>query len=163
MYEYNQYYFCIWLLVNRTCIMNYSISYINTLTHMHFLTIPIKGPEKKNRIPDEETNWCTAFHEAGHTLVGFYTKDATPLHKVTIMPRGQSLGHVCISLLGTACFTSKQNEKNHTKKRRTKPSCSGPIPAQKLRVHSVPRVVFSHLMPNMDFYYFHNSRWEKIH
>ncbi len=39
----------------------------------------------------------TAFHEAGHTLVAFYTKDATPLHKVTIVPRGMSLGHVCFN------------------------------------------------------------------
>jgi len=53
----------------------------------------IMGPEKKNRIPDEETNMMTSFHEAGHTLVAYYTKGATPLHKVTIMPRGQSLGH----------------------------------------------------------------------
>ncbi|KAK3737566.1 hypothetical protein RRG08_062193 [Elysia crispata] len=53
----------------------------------------IMGPERKHRIPDEETNWLTAYHEAGHTLVAFFTKDATPLHKVTIIPRGQSLGH----------------------------------------------------------------------
>ena len=37
---------------------------------------------------------CTAYHEAGHTLVAYFTKDATPLHKVTIVPRGTSLGHV---------------------------------------------------------------------
>ncbi|GFO17519.1 ATP-dependent Zinc metalloprotease yme1l1, partial [Plakobranchus ocellatus] len=50
-------------------------------------------PERKNRIPDEEQNWLTAYHESGHTLVAYFTKDATPLHKVTIIPRGQSLGH----------------------------------------------------------------------
>ena len=59
------------------------------------------GPERKHRIPDEETNWVTAFHEAGHTLVAYYTKDATPLHKVTIIPRGQSLGHVSIQVIRT--------------------------------------------------------------
>ncbi|GFS19419.1 ATP-dependent zinc metalloprotease YME1 [Elysia marginata] len=53
----------------------------------------IMGPERKHRIPDDDTNWLTAYHEAGHTLVAYYTKDATPLHKVTIIPRGQSLGH----------------------------------------------------------------------
>lgn len=58
----------------------------------------IAGPERKHRIPDEETNLITAYHEAGHTLVAYYTKDATPLHKVTIVPRGQSLGHVCYTL-----------------------------------------------------------------
>ena len=52
------------------------------------------GPARKNKIDDLETNWCTAYHEAGHTLVAYFTKDARPLHKVTILPRGQSLGHV---------------------------------------------------------------------
>ncbi|XP_005108937.1 ATP-dependent zinc metalloprotease YME1L isoform X2 [Aplysia californica] len=65
-----------------------------TMSHLeHSRDKIIMGPERKHRIPDEETNWITAFHEAGHTLVAFYTKDATPLHKVTIIPRGQSLGH----------------------------------------------------------------------
>ncbi|KAK6624075.1 ATP-dependent zinc metalloprotease yme1l [Polyplax serrata] len=53
----------------------------------------LMGPERKSRIPDEEANLITAYHEGGHTIVGFYTKDAHPLHKVTIMPRGPSLGH----------------------------------------------------------------------
>ncbi|CAH1773549.1 unnamed protein product [Owenia fusiformis] len=53
----------------------------------------LMGPAKKNRIPDEETNWMTAYHEAGHVLVAHYTKNSTPLHKVTIIPRGMSLGH----------------------------------------------------------------------
>lgn len=53
----------------------------------------LMGPERKSRIPDEEANQITAFHEGGHALVAFYTKDAHPLHKVTIIPRGPSLGH----------------------------------------------------------------------
>lgn len=51
------------------------------------------GPERKSRLPDEEANKITAYHEAGHTIVGFYTQDANPVHKVTIMPRGPALGH----------------------------------------------------------------------
>ncbi|XP_063707797.1 ATP-dependent zinc metalloprotease YME1L [Culicoides brevitarsis] len=51
------------------------------------------GPERKTRVPDEEVNRITAYHEAGHALVSFYTKESHPLHKVTIMPRGPSLGH----------------------------------------------------------------------
>lgn len=53
----------------------------------------LMGPEKRSRIPDEEANKITAYHEAGHVLVAYYTKDSHPLHKVTIIPRGSSLGH----------------------------------------------------------------------
>ncbi|KAI1729230.1 peptidase family m41 domain-containing protein [Ditylenchus destructor] len=54
----------------------------------------LMGPARKQgRFPDEETNRNTAFHEAGHTLVAYFTKNATPLHKVTIIPRGPSMGH----------------------------------------------------------------------
>ncbi|KAI1289501.1 ATP-dependent zinc metalloprotease YME1 -like protein [Halotydeus destructor] len=62
----------------------------------------IMGPERKSRLPDEESNRITAYHEAGHTLVALKTKDATPLHKVTIVSRGQSLGH-------TAFVPDKEN------------------------------------------------------
>ncbi|EFA06331.1 ATP-dependent zinc metalloprotease YME1L [Tribolium castaneum] len=53
----------------------------------------LMGPERKSRIPDEEANLITAYHEGGHAIVAFYTRDSHPLHKVTIIPRGPSLGH----------------------------------------------------------------------
>ncbi|CAG0887487.1 unnamed protein product [Cyprideis torosa] len=53
----------------------------------------LMGPARKMRLPDEEANLVTAFHEGGHAVVAFYTQDAQALHKVTIIPRGQSLGH----------------------------------------------------------------------
>ncbi|XP_048487044.1 ATP-dependent zinc metalloprotease YME1L isoform X2 [Plutella xylostella] len=53
----------------------------------------LMGPERRARLPDEEANAITAYHEAGHAAVAYYTKDSHPLHKVTIMPRGSSLGH----------------------------------------------------------------------
>ena len=52
------------------------------------------GPAKKYKLVDKDTNRVTAYHEAGHTLVAYFTQDVTPLHKVTIIPRGMSLGHV---------------------------------------------------------------------
>ena len=42
----------------------------------------------KSRIADEECNRNTAYHEAGHVLVAYFTKDSDSLHKVTILPRG---------------------------------------------------------------------------
>ncbi|OQR79316.1 ATP-dependent zinc metalloprotease YME1-like [Tropilaelaps mercedesae] len=53
----------------------------------------LMGPERRSRIPDEEANLITAYHEGGHALVSFYSKHHSPLHKVTIIPRGPSLGH----------------------------------------------------------------------
>ncbi|XP_049882608.1 ATP-dependent zinc metalloprotease YME1L isoform X2 [Pectinophora gossypiella] len=53
----------------------------------------LMGPERRSRLPDEEANIITAYHEGGHAVVAYYTKDSHPLHKVTIIPRGPSLGH----------------------------------------------------------------------
>jgi cell division protease FtsH len=50
------------------------------------------GPERKSRIMKEDSRRMTAFHEAGHAVVGSYLKHADPLHKVSIIPRGRALG-----------------------------------------------------------------------
>lgn len=50
------------------------------------------GAERRSAVIQEKDKIMTAYHEAGHALVGLFTKGATPLYKVTIMPRGQSLG-----------------------------------------------------------------------
>ncbi|KRZ18141.1 ATP-dependent zinc metalloprotease YME1 -like protein, partial [Trichinella zimbabwensis] len=52
----------------------------------------LMGPPRKNYIPDEKDNLVTAYHEAGHALVSYFTKHATPVHRITILPRGSSLG-----------------------------------------------------------------------
>lgn len=52
----------------------------------------LMGPEKKKRIPDKDVNRYIAYHEAGHTLVAYFSEHADPVHKVTIIPRGDSLG-----------------------------------------------------------------------
>jgi cell division protease FtsH len=46
------------------------------------------GRAKKSRVIDQQEREITAFHEAGHTLVQSLLKDADPLHKVSIIPRG---------------------------------------------------------------------------
>jgi cell division protease FtsH len=51
----------------------------------------LMGAERKLFLSDEERR-LTAFHEAGHTLVARLTPGSDPIHKVTIIPRGQALG-----------------------------------------------------------------------
>ena len=50
------------------------------------------GAEKKSMFVTEHEKLMTAYHEAGHALVVMKTEGANQLHKITILPRGQSLG-----------------------------------------------------------------------
>eukprot|EP01060_Flectonema_neradi_P012337 TRINITY_DN1918_c1_g1_i1.p1 TRINITY_DN1918_c1_g1~~TRINITY_DN1918_c1_g1_i1.p1 ORF type:complete len:622 (+),score=141.24 TRINITY_DN1918_c1_g1_i1:44-1909(+) len=50
------------------------------------------GLERKSRKIPEHERKNTAYHEAGHALVAMFTKASHPLHKATIIPRGQALG-----------------------------------------------------------------------
>ncbi len=50
------------------------------------------GREKKSRVMSEEDRKLTAYHESGHALLAHLLPDVDPLHKVTIIPRGASLG-----------------------------------------------------------------------
>ena len=50
------------------------------------------GAERRSMIMQDEEKEATAYHEAGHALVAYYLKDADPIHKITIIPRGQALG-----------------------------------------------------------------------
>ncbi len=50
------------------------------------------GPERKNKIMNESDKITTAYHEAGHALVGHILPDSDPVHKVTIIPRGGTGG-----------------------------------------------------------------------
>ncbi len=52
----------------------------------------LMGPEKKSRVMPEHELRNTAFHEAGHALVGHVLPGCDPVHKVTIIPRGRALG-----------------------------------------------------------------------
>ncbi len=50
------------------------------------------GPERKTKIMNEEEKKMTAYHEAGHAIVGHVLPDSDPVHKVTIIPRGGTGG-----------------------------------------------------------------------
>ncbi|MCT4592634.1 MAG: ATP-dependent zinc metalloprotease FtsH [Candidatus Gracilibacteria bacterium] len=52
----------------------------------------IMGPERKSRILNSKDKKVTAYHEAGHAIVAHLLETPDPVHKVTIIPRGMSLG-----------------------------------------------------------------------
>jgi cell division protease FtsH len=52
----------------------------------------IAGPEKKARLLSEKEQRITAYHEMGHALVGHFLDNTNPIHKITIVSRGQALG-----------------------------------------------------------------------
>ena len=52
----------------------------------------LMGAERQGFLMDEEERHATAVHEAGHVAVGLSVKNADPIHKVTILPRGRALG-----------------------------------------------------------------------
>jgi cell division protease FtsH len=52
----------------------------------------IAGPEKKARLLSEKEQRITAYHEMGHALVAHFLENTDPVHKITIVSRGQALG-----------------------------------------------------------------------
>ena len=52
----------------------------------------LMGAERRSLVMSEKEKELTAYHEAGHALVGIYVPGNDPLHKVTIIPRGRALG-----------------------------------------------------------------------
>ena len=50
------------------------------------------GPERKTKVMNDKEKELTAYHEAGHAIVGHVLPDSDPVHKVTIIPRGGTGG-----------------------------------------------------------------------
>ena len=67
----------------------------------------IAGPQKKSRIISEKEKKIIAAHEVGHTVVARLTNNSDPVHKVTIIPRGQALGYTLQLPLEDKFLTSK--------------------------------------------------------
>ncbi|HSD82014.1 MAG TPA: AAA family ATPase, partial [Solirubrobacteraceae bacterium] len=53
----------------------------------------IAGPEKKTRVMGEKERLVTAYHEMGHAIVGHFLEHSDPVHKISIISRGQALGY----------------------------------------------------------------------
>ncbi len=67
----------------------------------------IAGPQKKSRIISKKEQRIIAAHEVGHTVVARLTNHSDPVHKVTIIPRGQALGYTLQLPLEDKFLTSK--------------------------------------------------------
>jgi cell division protease FtsH len=73
----------------------------------------IAGPEKKTRIMSEKERLVTAYHEMGHAIVGHKLENCDPVHKVSIISRGQALGYT-ISLPSEDKFLTTRAELSDT-------------------------------------------------
>lgn len=62
-------------------------------------TVKVKlGPERK-RLQSDDDKKMTAYHEAGHAVVSFFSPQTDPVHRISIVARGMSLGHTMIAPL----------------------------------------------------------------
>jgi len=73
----------------------------------------IAGPEKKTRVMSEKERLITAYHELGHAIVGHMLPNCDPVHKVSIISRGQALGYT-ISLPTEDKFLTSRAELTDT-------------------------------------------------
>ena len=73
----------------------------------------VAGPEKKTRVMGEKERLITAFHEMGHAIVGHYLEHSDPVHKISIISRGQALGYT-ISLPAEDKFLTTKAELTDT-------------------------------------------------
>src|SRR5436305_3223819 len=73
----------------------------------------IAGPEKKTRVMSEKERKITAFHEMGHALVAHFLENTDPVHKISVISRGQALGYT-ISLPTEDKFLTTRAELNDT-------------------------------------------------
>ncbi len=69
----------------------------------------IAGPEKKTRVMSSNERKITAYHEMGHAIVGHFLPNSDPIHKISVISRGQALGYT-ISLPGEDKFLTTKAE-----------------------------------------------------
>jgi cell division protease FtsH len=73
----------------------------------------IAGPEKKTRVMSEKERRITAYHEMGHAIVGHFLEHSDPVHKISVISRGQALGYT-ISLPAEDKFLTTRAELSDT-------------------------------------------------
>jgi cell division protease FtsH len=73
----------------------------------------IAGPEKKTRVMSDKERRITAYHEMGHAMVGHFLPNADPVHKISVISRGQALGYT-ISLPAEDKFLTTRAELQDT-------------------------------------------------
>jgi cell division protease FtsH len=73
----------------------------------------IAGPEKKTRVMSAKERRITAYHEMGHAIVGHFLPNSDPIHKISVISRGQALGYT-ISLPGEDKFLTTRAELQDT-------------------------------------------------
>jgi cell division protease FtsH len=74
------------------------------------------GAERKSMVMTEDEKRLTAYHEAGHAIVGLKSPEHDPVHKVTIIPRGRALG--------VTMFLPEEDRYSYTKRRLNSQICS---------------------------------------
>ncbi|WP_028591664.1 ATP-dependent zinc metalloprotease FtsH [Paenibacillus massiliensis] len=68
----------------------------------------IVGTEKRSRVISDREKRIVAYHEAGHTILGYFLEHADMVHKVTIIPRGRAGGYVIMLPKEDRMLTTKQ-------------------------------------------------------
>ena len=71
------------------------------------------GTERRSMVMSDAEKELTAYHEAGHAIVGLTVPDHDPVYKVSIIPRGRALG--------VTMFLPEEDRYSHSKRRLTSP------------------------------------------
>jgi cell division protease FtsH len=86
------------------------------IDHLHLeegIMRVIAGPEKKTRVMSEKERRVTAYHEMGHAIVAHFLENTDPVHKISVISRGQALGYT-ISLPSEDKFLTTRAELSDT-------------------------------------------------